>query len=185
VKQFLYYRYLSRSPAIWQQGKSQKLLPSDFNENDYLRHMKEGKGFPSFWLADTDEDLERIALGILLCKGSFDKVELLGFDEFCFVKAGINIKRVPSPDFPLQSVRDNHYELCINNNDDNKLIISIEIFLECYGCCKKFEKKGSISNNQRMNMFDILHKYKEQIVGDNYVKKAEVWVKKYSNKIEL
>ena len=39
---------------------------------------------PSIWQFSNDDDLERIALGLMLYKGNLDKIEFIGFDECCF-----------------------------------------------------------------------------------------------------
>jgi hypothetical protein len=172
---------LSRSADIWKKGKAIKSFPSEVNKENYLRHMKEGKGFPSIWLPSNNDDLERIALGIMLCKGHFDKIELIGFKECCFEKTKINIKQSTNLEFPLPSVGYLHYELHIDDGIDldSNLIESIEVFLHCNGNFKKFQK--TIDSETEKSMLSIVKKYIGEISDEKYIKKANEWIEKYEN----
>jgi hypothetical protein len=173
VPQFLYYRSLSRGSTIWRDGKELQGFPSEEAKGSYLRHMIEGRGFPSIWRSANDEDLERIALGTLLSKGSFDKVEFLGFDKLCFDEQQINIQQSTDLKFPLKSVGNLHHELCIENNDD--LVGSIELFLECNGDFKRFPKR---STSSELGMLEIVKKYLDEI-DVQYRDKAKGWIEKH------
>jgi hypothetical protein len=169
----LYYRSLSKSSNIWRSGKEIQGFPAEYTKESYLSHMKTGKGFPSIWKSSKNEDIERIALGILLGKNSFDKVELLGFSKICFVEKQINIKQIPDSNFPLKSVGNLHHELYIENDDD--LVGSIELFLRCNGNFKRFPKK---STDSELGMIEIMKKYFDEI-DEKYVDKAKKWLERY------
>jgi hypothetical protein len=173
VSQFLYYRSLSRGSTIWRDGKELQGFPSEEAKESYLRHMTEGRGFPSVWKSANDEDLERIALGILLNKGSFDKVDFLGFDQLCFDEKQVDIKQCTDLKFPLKSVGNLHHELCLNNNDD--LVGSIGLFLECNGNFKRFPKR---STSGELGMIEIVKKYLDEI-DEKYLDKAKGWIEKH------
>lgn len=177
MDQFLYYRSLSRSPAIWKEGKESKSFPSNMNKDNYLGHMKEGKGFPSIWRSSNDEDLERIALGIMLCRGHLDKLELIGFEPYCFNQTKISVIQSADPNFPLASVGNHHYELYID--DDIHLMNSIEIFLSCRGKIETFPKK--VDSKGKLSILNITKKYIDEISEKRYVEKAREWIQKYDN----
>ena len=177
MDQFLYYRSLSRSPAIWKEGKESKSFPSNMNKDNYLGHMKEGKGFPSIWRSSNDEDLERIALGIMLCRGHLDKLELIGFEPYCFNQTTIRVIQSVDLDFPLPSVGNQHHELHID--DDIHLIDSIEFFLSCYGKMETFPKK--VDSKHKLSILNITKKYIDEISEEKYIVKAKEWIQKYDN----
>jgi hypothetical protein len=135
--------------------------------------MIEGRGFPSIWRSANDEDLEKIALGTLLSKGSFDKVEFLGFDKLCFDENQINIQQITDLTFPLRSVGNLHHELCVENNDD--LVGSIGLFLECNGTFKRFPRK---STNSELGMIEIVKKHLDEI-DEKYLDTAKRWIEKH------
>lgn len=168
---------------MWKEGKTQGAFPSDFSKNNYLEHIKAGTGFPSFWLIDDFESLKKIALGILLCRKSFDKVELVGFEDYCFSVSEIEIKQVTSLDFPMQSVRHLHYELVLEENSDEDLSNSIETFFKCYGCFKQFKKfPQKESNDEDESMLEILTKYQDDIIGDSNIEMARKWIESNSKR---
>jgi hypothetical protein len=175
VAQFLYYRSLSRSAAIWREGKEIKTFPPETDQENYLRHMKEGKGFPSIWQFSNNDDLERIVLGLMLYKGNLDKIELIGFDECCFEKAGIEVRQATNTQFPLPSVGSFHYEL--QNAPDTNLIQSIELFLNCNGNFKRFPKIADSATE--LSMLTIAKKYIKEIAGETHINKANEWIEKY------
>jgi hypothetical protein len=175
VEQLIYYRSLSRGSAIWREGKEVKNFPSLDKKENYLTHMKAGKGFPSIWLPSNNGDLEKIALGIMLSRGHFDQIELIGFHESCFEKTNIPLKQVTDSKFPLPSVGNLHYELCTNS--DNDLVGSIGLFLNCNGHIKTFKKKSTDKNE--VSMLNIVKTYAEEISGDRHIEKANGWIEKY------
>ena len=174
MEQFLYYRSLSRSAAIWREGKEVKTFPSETDKENYLRHMKEGKGFPSIWKSSNNDDLERVALGLMLYKGNLDKIEFIGFDECCFQKASVEVRQAPNHLFPLPSVGILHYELYA---PDLNLTQSIELFLNCNGNFKRFPKV--LDSATELSMLSIAKKYIKEITGENHINKANEWIEKY------
>lgn len=90
-----YYRSLSRSVTIWEKSKILKNFSPEYLQTEYLRYIKEGTGFPSLWLPSNSDEAEKIALGLLLKKGCFDRMIFLKFDEYCFLESGIKIKHDP------------------------------------------------------------------------------------------
>ncbi|AFY92573.1 hypothetical protein [Chamaesiphon minutus] len=175
MEQFLYYRSLSKSADIWRKGKKIKAFPPDVEKETYLSHMTMGKGFPSIWMSSNNEDLERIALGLMLCKGSLDRIEFVGLNLCCFEKTQVKIIQSSNPQFPLPSVGNLHHELH-SYNDDN-ITESIEIFLHCNGKIEKFPK---VSNSDtETSMLNIAKKYIDEISGEVYIKKARDWIEKY------
>jgi hypothetical protein len=179
VEQFLYYRSLSRSAAIWREGKDIKNFPSETSKKNYLANMKEGRGFPSIWMSSNNEDLEKIALGLMLCKKSLDKIEFIGLDKCCFEKTKINIVQAPDLQFPLPSVSHCHHELRIDNDADldTNLMDSIELFLHCNGDIKRFPRSAdSVTDPSILN---IAKKYIGEISGEVHVNKANEWIEKY------
>jgi hypothetical protein len=186
VEQFFYYRSLSKSPDIWNKGKEVKSFPPDVERETYLSHMTQGKGFPSIWMSSNDDDLEKIALGILLGRDDLQKVQLIGFDPCCFDKTEINVVHAPNPKFPLPSVANLHYELQIDTgiNLNTSLTESIELYLQCNGNFKRFlDKKDAKSPKEPdkviPSMMSILKKYIGEISGENYKRKANLWLEKY------
>lgn len=165
-----YYRGV-KSLAIWKAGTQQQTVPSADHAIRYLRDIKEGKGFPSLWLA-CPEDLEKIALGMLLRKGHLDSVNLIGFNELCFSNVGIKVNQVEDINFPIPTVGNLHYELC--TSDDAQLIASIELFLKGNGCFEEFVKSQPDKNNMRK----IAARYINE-VSEQYRAKAEEWGKQY------
>lgn len=145
------------------------------NKDNYLGHMKEGKGFPSIWRSSNEEDLERIALGIMLCRGHLDKLELIGFEPYCFNQTTIRVIQSVDLDFPLPAVGNQHHELHID--DDIHLIDSIEIFLSCYGKMETFPKK--VDSKNKLSILNITKKYINEISEKRYVEKANEWIQKY------
>lgn len=137
--------------------------------------MKEGKGFPSIWQFSNNDDLERIVLGLMLYKGNLDKIELIGFDECCFEKAGIEVRQATNTQFPLPSVGSFHYEL--QNAPDTNLIQSIELFLNCNGNFKRFPKIADSATE--LSMLTIAKKYIKEIAGETHINKANEWIEKY------
>jgi hypothetical protein len=176
VEQLIYYRGLSRGSAIWRKGKEVKDFPSPDHKKNYLEHMKGGKGFPSIWLSSDNDNLEKIALGIMLSRGHFEQIELIGFNESCFEKANITLKQVNDNNFPLPSVSNLHYEICTDNDTD--LVDSIEFFLNCNGYFKTFKKKST--NEKEASMLNLVKKYANEISGDKHIQKANEWIQKYS-----
>jgi hypothetical protein len=175
VEQFFYYRSLSKSADIWRKGKKIKTFPLDVEKQTYLSHLTTGKGFPSIWMSSNNEDLEKIALGLMLCKGSLDRIEFIGLHPCCFEKTQVKIIQAPSPQFPLPSVANLHYELQTYN--DENLTDSVEIFLHCNGKIEKFPK---VSNSEtETSMLNIAKKYIDEISGEAYIKKARDWIEKY------
>ncbi|WP_310411459.1 hypothetical protein [Chamaesiphon sp. OTE_8_metabat_110] len=182
MEQFFYYRSLSNRPVIWRDGKKVKSFPSNLTKDDYLRHMKLGKGFPSIWKSSSDEDLERIALGTMLCRGHLDKLELIGFDPCCFEQTKIRVVQATDPQFPLPLVANLHHELCVGDSDDNDLIGSIEIFLQCNGDIKRFPKLPT--TGLELSILDLANKYIEEISGDNHLKTAHKWIEDHEKKLK-
>jgi hypothetical protein len=175
VEQFLYYRSLSKSADIWRKGKEIKTFPPDVEKETYLSHMTMGNGFPSIWMSSKDEDLERIALGLMLCKGNLDRIEFVGLDPCCFEKAQVEIVKSTNSKFPLPSVGNLHHELRIYN--DESLTNSIELFLHCNGKIKKFPK---VSNSvTEKSILNIAKERIGEITGESYIKKANEWIEKY------
>ena len=175
MAQFLYYRSLSRSAAIWREGKEVKTFPPKTDKENYLRHIKEGNGFPSIWQFSNNDDLERIVLGLMLYKGNLDKIELIGFDECCFEKASIEVRQATNNKFPLPSVASLHYELHIDL--DINLLQSIELFLNCNGNFKRFPK--IVDSPTERSMLNIAKTYIKEISGEAHIHKANEWIKKY------
>jgi hypothetical protein len=169
VSELRYYRGVN-SLAMWKAGKQQKAIPSPEHAARYLRDIKEGKGFPSLWLPSSPEELEKIALGILLRKGHLDTVNLVGFNEFCFSNVGIGVTKVEDVNFPIPSVGHLHYELC--TSDDSQLMAAIEVFFKCNGNFEEFAK----SNPDKNNMRKIAGRYIYE-VSEQYKAKAKEWAK--------
>ena len=169
MSELRYYRSV-KSFATWQAGKQQKAIPSPEHANQYLRDIKEGKGFPSLWLPSSPEDLEKISLGILLRKGHLDTIKLLGFNESCFSNVGIEVSKVEDTNFPIPAIGHLHYELC--TTDDGKLTAAIELFLKCNGNFVDFVKSDPNKNNMRK----VAAKYINE-VSEQYQQKVKEWAK--------
>ncbi len=175
MEQFLYYRSLSKSSDIWRKGKDIKSFPPDVEKSAYLSHMTTGKGFPSIWKSSNNEELEKIALGFVLCKGSLDRVEFIGLNKCCFENSPINIVHVPNSQFPLPSVGNLHHELL--DVESTNIITSIELFLRCNGEIRRFPK---ISDSKtETSMLSIVKKYVGEVSGEKHIKKANEWIEKY------
>jgi hypothetical protein len=171
VSEIWYYRGV-KSLAMWKAGTQQQGIPSPEHATRYLKDIKEGKGFPSLWLASCPEDLEKIALGMLLLKGHLDTVNLIGFQEFCFSNVGVILNQVEDTNFPMPGVAHLHYELC--TSDDAQLIAAIELFLKGNGCFEEFVKSQPDKNNMRK----IAARYINE-VNQQYQAKAKEWAKQY------
>ncbi len=171
MSEICYYRGV-KSLAMWKTGTQQQAIPSPEHATRYLRDIKEGKGFPSLWLASCPEDLEKIALGMLLLKGHLDTVNLIGFKKFCFSSVGAKVNQVEDTNFPIAGVGHLHYELC--TSDDTQLIAAIELFLTGNGCFEEFVKSQPDKNNMRK----IAAKYINE-VNQQYQAKAKEWAKQY------
>ncbi|BAY69268.1 hypothetical protein ACN23B_18285 [Anabaena sp. FACHB-709] len=157
---------------MWKAGTQQQAIPSPDHANRYLRDIKEGKGFPSLWLASCSEDLEKIALGMLLLKGHLDTVNFIGFKESCFSNVGLIVNHVKDTSFPISGVGNLHYELC--TSDDTQLIPAIELFLKGNGFFEEFVKSQPDKNNMRK----IAARYINE-VNQQYQAKAIEWGKQY------
>jgi hypothetical protein len=175
VAQSLYYRSLSRSPAIWREGKEVKTFPPKTDRENYLRHLKEGDGFPSIWQFSNNDDLERTVLGLMLYKGNLDKIDLIGFDECCFEKANVEVRQATNYQFPLPSVASLHYEL--HAAPDTNLMQSIELFLNCNGNFKRFPKVSDSATE--LSMLSIAKKYVKEITDEIHINKVNEWIRKY------
>lgn len=162
-----YYRNVD-SLSRWKAGREARAIPSRECASAYLRELKRGTGFPSLWLAETDEDLEKIALGILLRKGHLDNIRLVGFNQECFSEVGVNVEQVIDHEFPVITVCHLHYELL--TLEDAKLEAAIEIFLKGSGDFKEFFK----ANLKFSNMRSIAAKHINE-VSEIYKKKAKEW----------
>lgn len=173
MSELIYYRSV-KSLGIWKKGKEDKVIlsPENPDTSRYIRDLKEGKGFPSLWFSASPEDLERIALGILLRKGHLDAIYLVGFHECCFTNNNIQVKQVNDDNFPIPKVSNLHYELC--TVDDNDLMLAITTFMQCNGEFVEFIKAKPDKNNMKK----ISAKYINE-VSDNYREKAEKWGNEY------
>lgn len=171
MSEICYYRGV-KSLAMWEAGTQQQAIPSPEHATKYLRDIKEGKGFPSLWLASCPEDLEKIALGMLLIKGHLDAVKLIGFNEFCFSNVGVKVNQLEDTNFPIPAVGHLHYELC--TSDDAQLIAAIKLFLKGNGCFEEFVKSQPDKNNMRK----IAARYINE-VNQHYQAKAKEWAKQY------
>lgn len=167
-----YYRSVN-SLATWKTGKEKLSIPSE-HRDDYIRNMTQGNGFPSLWLPHTSEDLEKIALGILLRKGHLDNIHLVGFDKVCFGDIGIELNQVDDLDFPIPTVSKFHYEL--STRDENKIQEAVQIFMKCNGKFDKFFRAKPGTNNMKL----VAAKYLNE-VSEQYRKKAEEWAESYRN----
>lgn len=170
-----YYRKVDKQ-AIWREGKEDSSSAIKYKD-DYFRYLTQGQGFPSVWLPSTSDDLEKIALGLLLQKNSWDKIELIAIESLCFTKSGISIQQNNALNFPILSVSHLHYEL-VNFNDD-QIEKSIDFFLQCNGDFKSFAKKKADDS-----MINIVKKYLLEIEGENskgesYINIANRWISKY------
>ncbi len=184
MEQFFYYRSLSQSAGIWRTGKELKSFPPHTNTSNYLSPMIQGKGFPSLWKSSSNEDLERIALGIMLCRGHLDKLELIGFDPYCFSQTKIHVVQSTNLQFPLPLVASLHYELDITvDSNDKELIDSIEIFLQCHGNIKRFPKSPTTTGLE-LSVVDLASKYIAEIDGENYIETAKKWIDDYEKKLK-
>ena len=162
-----YFRSVD-SLSIWKAGKEAQVILSREHASGYIKDLKRGTGFPSLWLPETNEDVERIALGTLLRKGHLDSIKLVCFDEECFSKVGIKVNQVEDCEFPVNTVRHLHYEL--STLDDKKLEAAIEIFVKGSGDFKEFSK----ANPKDINMRIIAAKYVSE-VSEIYKEKAQKW----------
>lgn len=173
MSQLIYYRKV-KSLDPWKKGKEDKVIlsPGNSDTSRYLRDIKEGKGFPSLWFSASPEDLERIALGMLLRKGSLDAIRFVGFYECCFTSSNIEIKQVNDDSFPIAKVRNLHYELC--TADDNNLISAITIFMQCNGVFEEFVK----ANPDQNNMKKISATYINEVI-EQYQENAQKWGNDY------
>jgi hypothetical protein len=173
VSQLIYYRSV-KNLSIWREGKKDKaiLSPEHPNTSRYLRDLKEGKGFPSLWFSASLEDLEKIALGILLRKGHLNSIGLVGFYECCFTNNNIQVKQINDDNFPIPKVSNLHYEIC--TIDDNDLILAIQTFMECNGEFKEFAK----ANPDKNNMKKISAKYINE-VNEQFQENAQKWGNDY------
>ncbi len=144
-----------------------RAIPDEY-ASAYLKDIKQGTGLPSLWVAKSECDLEKIALGILLRKGNLDNIRLVGFDSNCFSAVGIQVNQVDDIEFPVPTVCHLHHEL--STSKDEKLKSAIEIFFNGSGEFKDFPK----SNPKGINMRLIAAKYISE-VRDDYRVKAHEW----------
>lgn len=162
-----YFRSVN-SLATWKAGKEgQKVLSQD-HEARYTKDLIEGKGYPSIWLSETDEDLEKISLGILLRKGHLDNVNLVGFDEICFVEANAEVNHKEAVNFPVPTVSHLHYEIV--TSEEKSLKVLIESFIQCNGTFSCFFR----ANPKSINMRQIAAKYLDE-VSEPYKEMAKKW----------
>ncbi|MEA5577173.1 hypothetical protein [Anabaena sp. UHCC 0451] len=169
MSELIYYRSV-KSLDLWKKGKENKVIlsPENPDTSRYIRDIKEGKGFPSLWFSASPENLEKIALGILLGKGHLEPIKLVGFYECCFTDNNLQLKQVNNGNFPIPQVSNLHYELC--TVDDNDLMSAITTFMQCNGKFVEFFK----ANPDKNNMKKISAKYINE-VSDRYKEKAEKW----------
>ena len=153
-----YYRKVDKK-TIWTEGKSDLSSAAKY-QDDYFRYLTKGEGFPSVWRPSTSDEIEKIALGILLKKDSWDKIELIAIKSLCFEKPQINTQQKIALDFPIPSVSHLHYELVNYNNAQIKQ--SIDFFLQCNGKFKTFVKIDGEDS-----MINIVKKYLPEIKGQN------------------
>lgn len=161
-----YYRSVG-SLAKWQKGLEVGAIPDEY-ASAYLKDIKQGTGLPSLWLAESECDLEKIALGILLRKGNLDNIRLVGFDSNCFSTVGIQVKQEDDLEFPVHTVCHLHYEL--STSEDEKLKSAIGIFFKGNGEFRDFPK----SNPKATNMRHISAKHINEVT-DAYKEKAQEW----------
>ncbi|MDJ0619335.1 MAG: hypothetical protein QNJ63_21765 [Calothrix sp. MO_192.B10] len=158
---------------MWEEGFEQKIIPSQEHSDKYLKDVMQGTGYPSLWLPSCDDDLEKIALGIALGRKSLDSVRLVGFEKSCFQRAGIQVKQVNDPSFPIPSVSSLHYEL--QTSDKDKLINSIQFLLQGKNYCQDFPKANPKNNN---NIRAIAAKYIDEVAPE-YQEKARKFAGSY------
>lgn len=167
----LYYRSV-KSLVKWKDGKRQSSIESSEDKRRCLKDVVEGTGNPSIWLFRNNEDLERIALGMLLSKGHLESINLIGFQEICFTEAGLEIQHSPNSQFPIYTVGELHYEL-LGCNDEAKCFSSINKFAKCFGDFKHFPKANLDEEN---NMRNIAKRYASE-VGESHKNKLQSWLK--------
>ncbi|WP_009632154.1 hypothetical protein [Synechocystis sp. PCC 7509] len=161
-----YYRSVG-SLTKWQKGREMRAIPDEY-ASAYLKDIKQGTGLPSLWLAESECDLEKIALGILLRKGNLDNIRLVGFDSNCFSTVGIQVKQKDDLEFPVHTVCHLHHEL--STSEDEKLKSAIEIFFRGEGGFKEFFKSNLKDTNMRL----ISAKHIGEVT-DAYKGKAQEW----------
>jgi hypothetical protein len=124
--------------APWKESKDKREVLSHDHADIYQTDLTLGKGLPSIWQANTEEDYEKIALGMQLRAGRIDSVRLIVFSHECLQIDNLNLLCNPDPSFPVISVRNNHYEL----NTNQSIIIGklAENFVSCMGDFKEFFK---------------------------------------------
>jgi hypothetical protein len=124
--------------AVWKESKAIKKVVSDDHANAYQNDLIKGQGLPSIWRADTEDDYEKISLGILLRAKRIDSIRLIVFSPACLQIENLELLHNPDLDFPLISVRDKHYEL----STDQSIVIGkvAENVVSCLGSFKEFLK---------------------------------------------
>lgn len=153
------------SLAMWEAGKECKNIPSHQHAMRYALDIKEGRGAPSFWLAENQQCLEKIVLGMLLAKKvrKPENIRVLRFEEDCFNFEGLSLINEVDPKFPIPTMQQLHYVLRPAN--DKTIYTIVMKLLECNGSFKEFHKSRTIGNLP--NIVELARKYLGE-VGEEY-----------------